>query len=30
VVQLLEGLVRRDPDQWYIFRPMWPELGPTS
>jgi KDO2-lipid IV(A) lauroyltransferase len=30
VVQLLEGLVRRDPDQWYIFRPMWPELGPTG
>src|ERR1700687_4909573 len=30
VVQLIEGLVRRDPDQWYIFRPMWPELGPTG
>ena len=24
VVSALEGLVRRDPDQWYIFRPMWP------
>ena len=24
VVQALEGLVRRNPDQWYIFRPMWP------
>lgn len=30
VVHLLEGLVRPDPDQWYIFRPMWPEPGPTS
>ena len=20
----LEGFVRRWPDQWYIFRPMWP------
>ena len=27
VVHLLEGLVRPDPDQWYIFRPMWPEPG---
>lgn len=27
VVHALEGLVRPDPDQWYIFRPMWPELG---
>jgi KDO2-lipid IV(A) lauroyltransferase len=25
IVRLLEGLVRPDPDQWYIFRPMWPE-----
>ncbi|MEK7862825.1 MAG: lysophospholipid acyltransferase family protein [Chloroflexota bacterium] len=30
VVQALEGLVRPDPDQWYIFRPMWPERGPAS
>jgi KDO2-lipid IV(A) lauroyltransferase len=30
VVRLLEGLVRPDPDQWYIFRPMWPELGPAG
>lgn len=30
VVHLLEGLVRPDPDQWYIFRPMWPEPGPAS
>ena len=27
IVHLLEGLVRPDPDQWYIFRPMWPEPG---
>lgn len=27
IVEALEGLVRRDPDQWYIFRPMWPERG---
>jgi lauroyl/myristoyl acyltransferase len=25
IVHALEGLVRPDPDQWYIFRPMWPE-----
>ena len=30
VVRALEGLVRRDPDQWYIFRPMWPERGGSS
>ena len=30
VVQALEGLVRPDPDQWYIFRPMWPRPGPTG
>jgi len=30
VVHLLEGLVRPDPDQWYIFRPMWPERGPAG
>jgi KDO2-lipid IV(A) lauroyltransferase len=23
IVQGLETLVRPDPDQWYIFRPMW-------
>ena len=28
LVKTLEGLVRPDPDQWYIFRPMWPEPGP--
>ena len=28
LVKALEGLVRPDPDQWYIFRPMWPEPGP--
>ena len=30
IVEALEGLVRRDPDQWYIFRPMWPERGQTA
>jgi Kdo2-lipid IVA lauroyltransferase/acyltransferase len=30
IVRALEGLVRPDPDQWYIFRPMWPERGSTS
>jgi Kdo2-lipid IVA lauroyltransferase/acyltransferase len=25
IVRALEALVRPDPDQWYIFRPMWPE-----
>ncbi len=24
IVRALEGLMRPDPDQWYIFRPMWP------
>jgi KDO2-lipid IV(A) lauroyltransferase len=24
VVHALEGLMRPQPDQWYIFRPMWP------
>ncbi len=27
VVRALEGLLRPDPDQWYIFRPMWPRTG---
>jgi KDO2-lipid IV(A) lauroyltransferase len=30
IVEALEGLMRRDPDQWYIFRPMWPERGQTA
>lgn len=30
IVRALEGLMRPDPDQWYIFRPMWPEHGPTG
>jgi Kdo2-lipid IVA lauroyltransferase/acyltransferase len=29
IVHALEGLVRPDPDQWYIFRPMWPEPART-
>jgi len=29
LVKVLEGLVRPDPDQWYIFRPMWPEPEPS-
>jgi len=29
IVRALEGLVRPDPDQWYIFRPMWPEQAST-
>jgi KDO2-lipid IV(A) lauroyltransferase len=24
IVHALEGLMRAQPDQWYIFRPMWP------
>jgi len=24
IVHALESLMRPDPDQWYIFRPMWP------
>ncbi|MGH2377553.1 MAG: lysophospholipid acyltransferase family protein [Candidatus Limnocylindria bacterium] len=28
IAEQLEGFVRRWPDQWYIFRPMWaPEAG---
>jgi KDO2-lipid IV(A) lauroyltransferase len=30
IVEALEGLVRPDPDQWYIFRPMWPERGSVT
>ena len=30
IVRALEALVRPDPDQWYIFRPMWPEPGPAA
>lgn len=30
VVGALEGLLRPDPDQWYIFRPMWPRAGETA
>jgi lauroyl/myristoyl acyltransferase len=29
VAKALEGFVRRWPDQWYIFRPMWP-APPTT
>ena len=29
IVHALEGLIRPDPDQWYIFRPMWPESAPS-
>lgn len=25
IMHALEGLVRPDPDQWYIFRPIWPD-----
>ncbi|MDE3111932.1 MAG: lysophospholipid acyltransferase family protein [Chloroflexota bacterium] len=24
IAQALEGVIRGSPDQWYIFRPMWP------
>ena len=30
IMRALEELVRPDPDQWYIFRPMWPERGPAG
>ena len=30
IVRSLENLIRPDPDQWYIFRPMWPERGPGT
>jgi KDO2-lipid IV(A) lauroyltransferase len=23
----LEGLIRKHPDQWYMFRNMWPEAA---
>ena len=29
IVNALEGLVRPHPDQWYIFRPMWPQARAT-
>ncbi len=24
IVKQIEGIIRRYPDQWYMFRPMWP------
>jgi KDO2-lipid IV(A) lauroyltransferase len=30
IAQGLEQLVRGDPDQWYIFRPMWPRAEATT
>jgi KDO2-lipid IV(A) lauroyltransferase len=30
VVHALEGLVRPHPDQWYIFRPMWPQARAST
>ena len=30
IVHALQGLMERDPDQWYIFRPMWPATGATT
>lgn len=30
VAEALEGLIRRWPDQWYIFRPMWPAEPATG
>ncbi|MDO8506454.1 MAG: lysophospholipid acyltransferase family protein [Candidatus Limnocylindria bacterium] len=30
IMRSLETLVRPDPDQWYIFRPMWPERGSST
>jgi KDO2-lipid IV(A) lauroyltransferase len=30
IVHGLEQFVRGDPDQWYIFRPMWPVSEPTG
>ncbi len=26
----LERVIRQYPDQWFMFRPMWPELQPAS
>jgi len=30
IVHALEGLMRPDPDQWYIFRPMWPAAADAA
>jgi KDO2-lipid IV(A) lauroyltransferase len=30
IMHALEGLVRSDPDQWYIFRPIWPDPNPSA
>ena len=29
VMSWLEGLIRRHPDQWFMFRDMWPEAAAT-
>jgi lauroyl/myristoyl acyltransferase len=28
IMTWLEGLIRRYPDQWFMFRPMWPSAEP--
>jgi lauroyl/myristoyl acyltransferase len=28
IMSWLEGLIRRYPDQWFMFRPMWPSAEP--
>ncbi len=28
IADLFEGFVRRYPEQWYVFRDMWPDAGP--
>jgi hypothetical protein len=27
IVLGLESIIRLHPDQWYMFRPMWPEVS---
>jgi lauroyl/myristoyl acyltransferase len=28
VMSWLEGIIRRYPDQWFMFRQMWPSAEP--
>lgn len=29
IMQLVEECIKQYPDQWYMFRQMWPESSPA-
>jgi KDO2-lipid IV(A) lauroyltransferase len=30
IFDAIETMIRRDPTQWYMFRPFWPDLAPKA